>query len=210
MELDTEVHQGLGRSQARLPGIDRQTETLEQTQKVGSVLQEPPTGGVQEKKVVQVGMEEQTLAMTETLDRADHASESPRSHRKTERKVSEYVHHPVHHKGQVALKRLRHGDAVIGILQVDSAAPKIREDARSNIPDRLHPEVRNNKELVETGEVYDEAKGATFLRDQEEPGEEKGLTGQDSPNLAPRKETGNENPNVRELGRTATYPVRRV
>ena len=54
MKLDTEVHQGLGRSQARLPGIDRQTETLEQTQKVGSVLQEPPTGGVQEKEVVQV------------------------------------------------------------------------------------------------------------------------------------------------------------
>ena len=106
----------------------------------------------------------------------------------TERKVRENVHHPVHHKGQVALKNLRHGHTGIGILQVNSAAPKTREDARSNIPDRLHPEARNNKELVETGEVYNEAKGAALLRDQEEPGKEKGLTDQDFANLAPREE----------------------
>ena len=57
MKLDSEVYQGLGRIQARLPGIDRQTKTPEQTQKVGSVLLEAPMGGVQEKKVVQVRME---------------------------------------------------------------------------------------------------------------------------------------------------------
>ena len=92
MELDPEVHQGTGRSQTGLPGIDRQTQTLEQTQKVRGVLQEALAGGVQEKKVVQVGMDEKALAMAETLDRTDHPGESPRSHRKAKGKACEDVH----------------------------------------------------------------------------------------------------------------------
>ena len=80
MKLDSEVHQGLGGRQTGFPGIDRQPKTPEQVQKVRGVLQEAQTGEVQEEKVVQVGMEKQTLAMAEALDWADHASESPRSY----------------------------------------------------------------------------------------------------------------------------------
>ena len=150
------------------------------------------------------------MAMAETLDRTNHPGESPRGHRQAEGKVGEDVHHPVHHKGQVALGHRCHGHTVIGILQVYGATPKTLEDARGNIPDRLHLEVRNNKEPVETGEVDNEAKGAAFLRDQEEPGKEQGLRNQDLANLAPREETGDQNPDVRKLGRTAGEPVRRM
>ena len=73
---------------------------------------------------------------------------------------------------------------MVGVLQIHRAAPKTQNKARRNIPDRLHPEPGDNKELVEPGKVYNEAQGTTLLWNEKEPREEERLA-ERLPNLAP-------------------------
>ena len=168
----------------RLPEVDGETQTLEETEEIRGVFPETSPSEVQEKEIVQVRMEEEALPMAETLDRADHPSEGPRGYGQAEWEVCEHIHHPVHNKGEEALEKLRHRHAVVGILQIHRAAPKTQNKARRNIPDRLHPEPGDNKELVEPGKVYNEAQGTTLLWNEKEPREEERLA-ERLPNLAP-------------------------
>ena len=108
------------------------------------------------------------------------------------------------------MDELRHRHTEVCVLQVYGATPKTQGETRSYRPHRLHLEPRHHKELVESGEVDDEAKRSTFLGNQENSGEEKRLRDKDLPNLAPREESGNQNPDVGKLRRVATQPTRGI
>ena len=113
-------------------------------------------------------MESQALLVTETFDGANDPRESPGGHSQTKGEEEEHIDHPVHHKGQVALEGLRDRDSKEGILEVDGATPGTCHDPRSYVPHRLHLELGDDEELVQTGQVYNQTQGAALFANQKE------------------------------------------
>ena len=153
-------------------------------------------------------MEGQVLSVTESLQRANHPGERPGGHRQAKRHVKEDVHYPVYDKGQVALGSFCNRNTKERVLEIHSATPRTCDNSSSNIPDRLHLESRNNEELVEAMEVYDQSQGAALLPHKKETGEEERTRLDDLYN-APGKKVGEEPPDGRQLRLAAGRPTRR-